>query len=69
MDPLYWCSVWGYFKGNPKKINTYGETQYITGITTGHSYLATEMTKTVVKVTKLFLQCILWYLSMCLFGY
>ena len=39
---------------------TYGETQYITGITTWpwHSYLATEMTKTVVKITKLFLQCI-----------
>ena len=39
-------------KGTLIKIFTYGETQYITGI----SYLATEMTKSVVKITKLFLQ-------------
>ena len=50
MDPLLVFCL-GYFKGNTNIKITYGETQYITGITTWHSYLATEMTKTVVKIT------------------
>ena len=59
MDPLLVFCL-GYFKGNTNKKITYGETQYITGITTWHSLVTWqlhEMTKTVVKIAKLFLQC------------
>ena len=48
-------AIYMYFKGTLIKNFTYGETQYNTGI----SYLATEMTKTVFKITKLFLQCMI----------
>ena len=58
LDGSITCVLFGAIsKGTLIKKITYGETQYITGITTWHSYLATEMTKTVVKITKLFLQC------------
>ena len=57
MYPLLVFCLRLFEKGTLIKKNYYGETQYITGITTWHSYLATEMTKTVVKITKLFLQC------------